>query len=113
MLVVDGLAPEETGRDPAVLPAYRDAMETTAERWATAHGFTVWRVMWASLPPIAATIQAQLRLEAYLIPVTDGVWGEIRAARAEDEADLRAEQGTVGPGPDGELRVVHVDAEPR
>ena len=113
VLVVDGSLADPLAREPDVVDAYRERMEDTAERWAAKHGFTIARGSWSTLPPVDPTVVVPLRLEAYLVPRTDGVWGEIRAAMEEDRED-REEAFTAPEYPDAPRPpiVVHIEPEP-
>jgi hypothetical protein len=111
VLVVDGRLDDALAREPEILRAYRDRMEDTAERWADRHGFTVIRGSWSTLPPVDPTIEVPIRLECYLSPRTDGVWGEIRDAMDEDAEDLAAAAavgGSMDPDPVQPPIVVHI-----
>lgn len=109
VLVVDGVLSAIAAVEPDQLRAYRDQMMVTAERWATAHGYGIARGSWATRPTVAG-FDELIRLECYLSPITDGVWGEIHTARAQDAAD-RAVARSGPPSPaDGPI-VVHVPTD--
>lgn len=111
VLVVDGSITDADGRLPGVVERYREQMVTAAGDWADRHGFTVLRSSWATVPPVDPWVTVPIRLECYLAPITVGVWGEVRAAMAEDAAEIAAERaaaGTPGPDPDDGPPIVHI-----
>jgi hypothetical protein len=60
------------------------------------------------------TIEVPIRLECYLSPRTDGVWGEIRDAMDEDAEDLAAAAavgGSMDPDPVQPPIVVHIEPD--
>ena len=65
-------------------------------RTAQAQGMAVATVNWRALPRPWRPTRSQLRLVADLVERTDGVWGEIRRAMAEDADDrLEAAEATA------------------
>lgn len=78
--------------DAPILAAARRALADDLDRYCEAQGMTVdpETVRWNSSPSFEDTSTTEITLEATVIPRTDGVWGEIRAALAEDAADRQA-----------------------
>jgi hypothetical protein len=94
--------------DPAIAAHTKRALADRLDRYCEAQGMTVdpETVRWDSFLVDVSGI-TEITLEATVIPRTDGVWGEIRAALAEDAADrqaateaLTAAAGTVHDGLD-------------
>jgi hypothetical protein len=82
--------------DPAEINAARVELAARLDAHCAARGMAVATVRWESEATHDATATVLMRLVADLVERTDGVWGEIRAALAEDAADrLEAAEATA------------------
>jgi hypothetical protein len=70
-----------------IVNAARAELAARLDAHCAAQGLAVAIVRWESQPPDMTTGETVLRLVADLVERTDGVWGEIRRAMAEDAAD--------------------------
>jgi hypothetical protein len=74
--------------DPEIVDAARRELAARLDAHCAAQGMAVAIVRWESMPPpFDPTATVPMRLVADLVERTDGVWGDIRRAMAEDAAD--------------------------
>lgn len=76
--------------DPALIDRARADLRIRVDRHVISHGWIVAHVVETTDPPDGPGDPVLLRLEALLVPRTDGEWPSIRQALLEDQADRLA-----------------------